>query len=226
LLVLGAGGTSADLIDIVAEINERRPTYELLGMLDDDPAKRGLVIGGAAVLGSLADVVRWPGASLANALGGPGSYRRRPDLVGRLALPSNRYATVVHPDARVSPSSRLGVGALVYPGVVICARATVGDHVTLLSNTVINHDTRVGAFSIAASGVNVSGAVTVGECCYLGAGSTVIQGVSIGQGTMVGAGSVVVRDVPAGSTVVGVPARLLRRPTGSAVSLPPARQGG
>ncbi len=41
----------------------------------------------------------------------------------------------------------------------------------------------------------------------IGSGVTVLGGVTIGENAMVGAGSVVTRDVPAGSTVVGNPAR-------------------
>lgn len=41
----------------------------------------------------------------------------------------------------------------------------------------------------------------------LGTGATILSGVEIGERAVVGAGAVVTRDVPAGSTVVGNPAR-------------------
>jgi UDP-2-acetamido-3-amino-2,3-dideoxy-glucuronate N-acetyltransferase len=45
----------------------------------------------------------------------------------------------------------------------------------------------------------------------IGSGATVLGGVRIGRGAIVGAGAVVTRDVGAGQTVVGNPARPLRR---------------
>jgi acetyltransferase-like isoleucine patch superfamily enzyme len=46
----------------------------------------------------------------------------------------------------------------------------------------------------------------------IGSGATILCGVRIGKGATVGAGAVVTRDVPPGATVVGNPARVVRRP--------------
>ena len=44
----------------------------------------------------------------------------------------------------------------------------------------------------------------------IGTGATILGGIEIGARATVGAGSVVTRDVPAGATVAGNPARILR----------------
>jgi UDP-2-acetamido-3-amino-2,3-dideoxy-glucuronate N-acetyltransferase len=45
----------------------------------------------------------------------------------------------------------------------------------------------------------------------IGSGAVLLCGITIGEEAMIGAGSVVTRDVPAGATVAGNPARLLKK---------------
>jgi len=51
----------------------------------------------------------------------------------------------------------------------------------------------------------------VGRGASIGSGAVILCGVTIGQDAYVGAGAVVTKDVPPGTTVAGVPARLLMR---------------
>jgi serine O-acetyltransferase len=106
----------------------------------------------------------------------------------------------------------IGRGADFGPGFVI-----VHSH-----GVVINGKVRGG------SRVHLEHEVTIGdsgagECpvlgndVYLGAGAKVIGPVSIGDGARVGANAVVVRDVEPDTTVVGVPARAVRRRGASTV---------
>lgn len=44
----------------------------------------------------------------------------------------------------------------------------------------------------------------------IGSGATLLCGVTIGENAMIGAGSVVTKDVPAGATVAGNPARIMK----------------
>ena len=44
----------------------------------------------------------------------------------------------------------------------------------------------------------------------IGTGTKIIQGITIEQGVITGAGSVITSDIPAQTTVVGVPAKIIK----------------
>jgi serine O-acetyltransferase len=52
----------------------------------------------------------------------------------------------------------------------------------------------------------------IGDDVTIGAGARVLGGVVVGSGASIGANAVVITDVPAGATVVGIPARVVRLP--------------
>ncbi len=214
LYVLGAGGTALDVIDIVAALAADGAGWRVAGLLDDDPAKLDKTFGGVPVLGPLSEarelLHRDSTARFLDALGSPRSFRKRREVSARAGVAEDRFATLVHPRATVSPSAVLGAGVLLYPGVVVGANVRLGAHVTVLANAVINHDSSVGDYSILTSGVMVSGRVRIGERCYVGSGALLIQDLTVGDEALIGMGSVVIRDVPAGLTVAGNPARQVK----------------
>src|SRR5690606_21767750 len=61
----------------------------------------------------------------------------------------------------------------------------------------------------------------LGSNIFIGAGAKILGPVTIGDGARIGANAVVVRDVPAWSTVVGVPAKVVRRRDPEKEELPP-----
>jgi len=102
----------------------------------------------------------------------------------------------IHPGARIGRRCFIDHGM----GVVIGETAEIGDDVTLY------HGVTLGGMSLQ----RVKRHPTLQDGVVVGAGATLLGAVTVGRGARVGAGAVVVDDVPAGGTVVGPKARLIR----------------
>ena len=142
--------------------------------------------------------------------GRPSNYASRASIVEALGLRPDRYATIIHPSASVSSTSKVGPGSVLLAQTVLTAAVTVGSHVAIMPHVTLTHDDVVGDFATVASGVCLGGNVDVGRGAYVGAGALVRETRRIGPGALVGMGAVVTRDVPPGEVWAGVPARCIR----------------
>lgn len=59
--------------------------------------------------------------------------------------------------------------------------------------------------------IGIAKPIRIGRDCWIGGGTIILPGVTIEDNVIVGAGSVVTTDVPSNSTVIGNPARTMRR---------------
>lgn len=210
VVILGAGGTALDALDILEAANAGGTKYECLGCLDDEPQRWNQRIGAVRILGPLRLASEFADARFVHAIGSPKNFRHRVAILERLGLRADRFQSLVHPTAVVSPSCKLGDGVLVGAHAFLGGRTRIGDGVTILSHAVVNHDSEIGDWTLVASGANIAGGVRVASACYLGAGAALKEGIQVGEGALVGMGSVVIMDVPAEAVVAGNPAREIK----------------
>lgn len=211
LVLVGAGGFGRETAEAVHAMNAVGASWHLLGYLDDDPTLHGSHIDDTVVLGGIETLKSLPDASVVVCTGRPDNYLSRRRIVEMLGLPAERYATIVHPAAAVSRSSRIGPGSVLLAHAVLTTAVNVGSHVAIMPHATLTHDDTIGDFATLASGVLLGGGVHIGQCAYLGAGTLVREHLTVGAGALIGMGSVVISDVPRGEVWVGVPARYLRR---------------
>jgi sugar O-acyltransferase (sialic acid O-acetyltransferase NeuD family) len=154
----------------------------------------------AAMTPSLGDVI-----GLA-AIGGDRG-RDRIAVQARFRARGLRLESLVHPDASVCRSASLGAGTQVLAQAVVAADARVGEACIVNHRASLDHECIVGDGVHLAPGATVCGCVTLGDNVMVGAGAVLLPRLRIGENSVIGAGAVVTRDVPAGSVVVGNPAR-------------------
>jgi serine O-acetyltransferase len=99
----------------------------------------------------------------------------------------------------------IGRGAEFGPGFVLIHGTGIVINGTVRggANVKLEHQVTIGAERRQSP--------VIGDDVFIGAGAKVIGSVTIGDGARVGANAVVVHDVPAHSTVVGIPARVVRQ---------------
>ena len=58
---------------------------------------------------------------------------------------------------------------------------------------------------------NISGEVKINDCVYCGTGVKIINQLEIGENSVIGAGAVVTASQPNNCTIVGIPAKVIKR---------------
>ncbi|MEZ4597052.1 MAG: DapH/DapD/GlmU-related protein [Chloroflexota bacterium] len=127
-------------------------------------------------------------------------------------------ASTVGDDVRIGPFAHLRPGARVGDAAEVgnyaeIKAATLGarskqHHFSYLGDAEVGEGVNIGAGTITA---NYDGRrkhrTVIGDRAFIGSDTIIRAPVTIGEGSVTGAGSVVTHDVPAGTTVLGVPAR-------------------
>ena len=125
-------------------------------------------------------------------------WGRRLRLMARFLSHVTRLLTGIE----IHPAARIGRGLLIDHGM----------------STVIGETSEIGDSCTLYQGVTLGGTgkdtgkrhPTLGNNVVVGVGASILGSIAVGDNALVGAGSVVLRPVPSSTTVVGVPARVVR----------------
>jgi len=154
---------------------------------------------------------------------GPNTIVRRSRVGDRCRLEASVVEdAVVEDDVSIGPFAHLRSGAHLERGAHmgnfgevknsrLGAGAKMG-HFSYLGDATVGAGANIGAGTITC---NFDGKqkhrTEIGENAFIGSDTMLVAPVKIGKGARTGAGSVVTHDVPDGETVVGVPAKKIRK---------------
>jgi sugar O-acyltransferase (sialic acid O-acetyltransferase NeuD family) len=212
-IILGSGGggrTAAGIIE--AWSSDQGLSKPEIAFLDD--ADKRSHVNNYPVIGPVSkalDNSDWPdGTGFVIAFGSMCLPAR--ERVYKLLKAKGRHViNAIHPLVTIDRCASLGIGNIIAANCVIHPNARLGNNCFLCVAATVDHDDEIGDNVYFSPGVHLSCNVTLENNVFIGTNAAVLPGVHIGKGAIIGAGAVVIRDVAAGATVVGVPARPIKK---------------
>jgi acetyltransferase EpsM len=207
-LIFGCGGHGRVVLDILVNTG----AWDVVGFVDSNRELTGRRVDGVRVLGEPGDLGRIRDELDTNAaIVAVGNNGDRRALADRLDALGFELINAIHPSANLARNVSLGSNTVIAAGALVCAHCQIGDSAILNTGSIVDHESLIGTATHICPGARLAGRVTVESGAFVGIGATVIQHIRVGYEAVVGAGAVVTHDVAPMSTVVGVPAREIKR---------------
>ena len=124
-------------------------------------------------------------------------YNMRIPILPRFLAQLSRFCTGVE----IHPAAKIGSGVVIDHGMGV----VIGETSEIGNDVLIYQGVTLGGVSLNKGKRHP----TIGNNVTIGAGAAILGPITIGDGSVVGAGAVVVKPVPPGSTVVGVPGKIV-----------------
>ena len=193
LVLIGAGGFARELYAMLHDVFPATD-YRVKGFLAQDEG--GLRDHGIElpVLGDPEDYCPAQNDRLLLAIGAMPVRRR---VIEALESKGGQVVSFVHPQAVVSPTAEIGLGAVIYPFAVVSNAARLEPHVHLNYYACVGHDCRVGTYSLFAPYATINGFVRLGVENYLSTHSSVAPGRTLGDRCKISANSACMQDAAA-----------------------------
>jgi acetyltransferase EpsM len=121
------------------------------------------------------------------------------------------FAIAIHPTTTIDTTVFIDEGTVVMANCVINASVKIGKHCIINSTAVLEHDCIIGDYVHVSPSATLCGNVKIGKGTHIGAGAIIIPSVKIGKNVTIGAGAVVIKNIPDNVTVVGNPARIIKK---------------
>lgn len=209
VVLLGAGGHAKVIIDILLKCNK----YKIAGILGKDSSHSDKSLLDIPVLGSdilLEELYQKGIRNVIVAVGSVKGSKLRQELFKKARDSGMSLINAIHPTAVIGWGVEIGEGTAIMASVVINPCALIGNNCILNTACILEHDVIIGNHVHIAPGARVAGGVKIGDGSHIGIGAIILQNIKIGSNAIIGAGAVVINDVAENTTVVGIPAKIIR----------------
>lgn len=206
IAIFGAGGFGREIACLMNLINQKEPTWNLVGFFDDNRSLWGTKNEYGEILGGIEELNSWDKPlDVAIAIGNPSILRKISEGVSNTKV---KFPNIIAPNTIFLDKNnvKLGKGNIICSSCLISCNVTIGNFNIFNGFVPVGHDTTIGNHNVVMPSVNISGGVSMGDENFLGVQSVVLQYVKIGNLVRLGANSVLMRNAKDGNLYMGNPA--------------------
>jgi len=211
LIIIGGYGNGTVVQSTVEDINRVKKEWEILGFLND---KEKEPINGYDVLGKIdketvSKYLKNKDVYFFYSLISVKLNHKFLHKLKDLKIPTERFATIIHPTAVVARTAKIGHGVCIQPFVSVGPNTIIGNFIHIFAQSLIGHGSILDDYSYVSNNACVGAEVHLKEGAYLGTNATTLEYITLGKWSITGIGSVVLKNVKDYEKVVGSPARVI-----------------
>ena len=207
LVIIGAGGCGREALQWAKEINRQENRWHIKGFLDDDLNALDGKICSVKVLDTIDG---YKIASDDEFICCIGNSAIRKAVVEKMKTKGAVFTKLVHPNAVIADTCKLGEGVVIYPYALISDNAVLGDGCIVNMYSSVAHDSVLGEYCTISAHCDITGMCRLGNRVFMGSTSHVVPTLTIGDDVYICAGSTVMTKVRAGMKVLGNPAKIVK----------------
>ncbi len=201
LILIGAGGHSKSVADSIDTAK-----YQLCGFIDEN--KKGIHLG-LPIFGDQIESV--PNFREYCYFVSIGDVEFRKIWFDRVLEKGLEVINIIDSSAIISSSAKMGIGNFIGKMAILNADSEIGNNNVINTKVLVEHECKVGSHNHLSTNSVINGNVVVEDSVFFGSSAVCNGQLSIGHHSVVGSGSVVIRPVEPWVTVVGVPAKVIKK---------------
>ena len=209
IIIIGGRGNGTVIASTIEDCKDAGQKVGVAGFLNDNEKE----INQYPVLGPITKESwqRFDDCYFIYAMSNVKQAYERHQLLKKLEIPENRFATIIHPTAVVSTNAKLGYGVVLMPLVLVGPNVVIGNHSQMYAQSFVGHDTKLGEMVFVANNASIGGNITIKDGVHIGSNSSIIEKITLGEYSIVGLGTVQLKSINPFEVSVGNPGKILKK---------------